>query len=279
MVGHLVALYLEERGYDVVGASRRRAPVRNWVYCDVNDADALARLLAQGEFDIVVNAAGLLVAECEAHPDRAVYVNAYVPRLLSELTKEHGGRVVQLSTDCIFAGNTGPYTEASVPDGTKLYARTKFLGELDDGRNLTLRNSVIGPDIHEDGIGLLNWFMKQEKEVDGWTRAIWTGLTTLELAKVIEKASQEGATGLVNMVPDCPPICKHDLLGLFNDYLRGGSVEVSASDWFVSDKALTRTNYDFAYDIPCYEDMVREMASWIRNHEDLYPGYYQQRGL
>lgn len=274
MVGHAVALYLQEQGNYVVGYSRRPAPIKNTVAGDVYDTDLLESTISEGDFDAIVNAAGLLVVDCKASGERAVYINAYLPHLLASLTEGTKTKIIQLSTDCIFEGNTGPYTEASWPDGRKLYARVKALGELDDGKNLTLRNSVVGPDINEGGIGLLNWFMKQEGSVDGWDKAIWTGLTTLELAKVIEAAMEHDATGVVNMVPEGPAISKYELLRLFNSYLRGSELEIDRTDYFDSDKTLVRTDFSLPYRAASYEDMVREMAKWIASHRDIYPAYY-----
>lgn len=176
-----------------------------------------------------------------------------------------------MSTDCVFSGHSGPYTEDAVRDGETFYDRSKAMGELEDEKNLTLRNSIVGPDINEKGIGLLNWFMKQS-EVNGYTKAMWTGLTTLQLAKAMEKAAEVKAHGLVNMVYD-KNISKYDLLCLFNHYLRDDKIIIHPYDGFSADKTLVRTNFDFDYRIPDYETMVAEMASWIKNHKELYPHY------
>ena len=141
-----------------------------------------------------------------------------------------------------------------------------------DGKNLTFRNSIVGPDINEGGIGLFNWFMKQTGEIRGFTKAMWTGMTTLQLAKMMEKAATVHATGLYNMVPD-HAISKYDLLGLFNRYFRDGKVGIEPYDGFVCDKTLVRTRFDFPETVPDYEVMVREMADWVRAHRELYPHY------
>lgn len=177
-----------------------------------------------------------------------------------------------MSTDCVFSGASGNYTEDSLRDGTTFYDRTKALGELEDDKNITLRNSIVGPDINPEGIGLLNWFMKQNGEIKGYTKAMWTGMTTLQLAKIMEKAAEEKAYGLYNMVPDCN-ISKFDLLGLFNKYLKGGKTKILPFDGFIADKTLIRTRFDFGMTVPDYETMVSEMAQWMFEHKDLYPHY------
>ena len=177
-----------------------------------------------------------------------------------------------MSTDCVFSGKKGEYTENDLRDGKTFYDRTKALGEIEDAKNLTLRNSIVGPDINPNGIGLLNWFMHQTGTINGYTKVMWTGLTTLQLAKAMEAGLDEDAHGLYNMVYK-EPISKHDLLCLFNKYLRGGNVEITASDKAVSDKSLKRTRFDFDYIIPDYERMVSDLAGWMRAHRALYPHY------
>ena len=122
------------------------------------------------------------------------------------------------------------------------------------------------------GIGLLNWFMQQPGPVKGYTGAIWTGLTTLELAKAMEYEAGEDAAGLVNMVPE-GSISKYDLLRLFNRELRGGSVEIVPDAGLQLDKTLVRTNFEPTYRPKPYPEQVREMAEWVRSHRDLYPHY------
>ena len=136
-----------------------------------------------------------------------------------------------------------------------------------------MRNSIVGPDIKESGIGLLNWFLKQKTSVNGFTKAIWTGQTTLQLAKTIEMAAQNNVTGLFNMVPR-ESINKYELLKLFNKYIREDEIEIRPVDTFVIDKSLVRTNYNgFEYEIPDYETMVKELGVWMRNHKNIYPHY------
>lgn len=274
MAGHTVSLYLQERGHDVIGFSRRPAPfLKQSIKGDAFDRVAVERSIEQVEPDVVVNAIGLLVADCERYHDRAVYLDAYVPHMLAALSEKHGARVFQLSTDCVFRGDTGPYTECSASDAEEFYGKVKALGELRDGRNLTLRQSIVGPDLSADGIGLLNWFMKQGGAINGWRHAIWTGLTTLELAKVIEACAAEGTSGLLNMVPDGAGISKYRLLSLFNDYMRAGEVRIQADDSFSCDKSLVRTTGTCSFAPEPYEDQVRELASWMREHSALYPHY------
>lgn len=273
MAGHTVAIYLKERGYHVVGFSRRGVPfLEEQVVGDARDEALLAEAIGEGEFDAVVNCVGVLNQYAERDPEGATYLNGELPHVLARICEGTHARVFHMSTDCVFAGNTGPYTEDSVPDGETVYDRTKAAGELNDGRNLTLRCSIVGPDMRPDGIGLLNWFMAQKGPVKGYTGAIWTGLTTLELAKAMECAALEGARGLVNMVPP-EPISKYNLLRLFNRELRGGRVEIEPDGAVRLEKTLVRTNYDCSFRPKRYAEQVAEMAEWICAHAGLYPHY------
>ena len=146
------------------------------------------------------------------------------------------------------------------------------MGEINDSKNLTLRNSIVGPDIKQKGIGLLNWFMQQHGEVNGFTGAMWTGQTTLQLAKTMEAAAMNKVSGLINMVPSSN-ISKYELLKLFNHYLRNDELTINPIEGVVADKTLIRTNHEFKYLIPDYDTMISEMAEWMKAHKELYPHY------
>lgn len=273
MAGHTISIYLKERGHRVVGLSRRGVSfLDEQVVGDVRDGALVAEILSEGEFDIAVNCVGVLNQYAERDPRGAAYLNGEFPHVLARLTDAMPTRVFHMSTDCVFAGNTGPYTESSVSDGLTVYDRTKAMGELNDSKNLTFRNSIVGPDTDPAGIGLLNWFMAQEGSVKGYQNAIWTGLTTLELAKAMECAASEGVSGLVNMVPQ-GSISKLELLRLFNERLRGGFVEIVPDREFKLDKTLVRTNFESVFRPKGYSEQVADMAVWIHKHRDLYPHY------
>lgn len=273
MAGHVISIYLKEQGHEVVGYSRRGVSFVESIEGDVKDTSRLEGVIAAGHFDTIVNATGILNQYAEKDRDAAAFINSFLPHFLAKITQDTSVQIIQMSTDCVFSGkNAGiGYTENSPCDGESFYDRSKALGELNDGKNITLRNSIVGPDINEKGIGLLNWFMKQD-EVKGYRCAMWTGLTTLELAKVIESAAQKRAHGLVNMVYE-ENISKYELLKLFNHFIRNDEVVIHPSDDISVDKTLIRTNYEFDYMIPSYETMVSEMAKWMENHKILYPYY------
>lgn len=273
MAGHMISTYFMEQGNEVVGFDRSAVKhCSQGIAGDAQDKDLLVSVIREGGFDAVINCIGLLNQFAENNHALAVYLNSYLPHFLADVTAQMPTRVLHMSTDCVFSGKRGGYTETDLRDGETFYDRSKALGELEDNKNLTLRGSIVGPDMNPKGIGLLNWFMQQKGTIKGFTKAMWTGQTTLQVAKTMEAALREGATGLVNTVPDCS-ISKYDMLKLFNHYLRHDEVEIVPFDDFVADKSLVRTRFDFTYRVPDYETMIAEMAEFIANHKALYPHY------
>lgn len=272
MAGHIIALYFKEHGHDVIGFARSKSDFIDTIIGDAYDINLLSESIKAEEFDAVINCIGLLNQFAENDKAAAAFMNGFLPHFLVKVTDDMPTRVIHMSTDCVFSGKTGPYREDSFPDGTTFYDRSKALGEIRDNKNLTLRNSIVGPDIKARGIGLLNWFMQQSGEVNGFTSAMWTGQTTLQLAKTMEAALNMNAVGLINAVPSTN-ISKYELLKLFNHYLRNDEIIINPIEGIVADKTLIRSNNDFPYVIPAYDTMVREMSEWINNHKELYPHY------
>ena len=274
MAGHMISLYLKERGHDVLGFDLTKSKLVDSVVGNALDAEFIKNLVGTNKFDAIINCIGLLNQFAERNKADAVYLNAYLPHYLAQLTEGTNTQVIHMSTDCVFSGKRGKYIENDLRDGTTFYDRSKALGELEDDKNITLRNSIVGPDINPNGIGLLNWFMQQHGRVSGYTGAMWTGQTTLQLAKTMEAAATRKAYGLYNTVPNCS-ISKCDLLRLFNKYLRTADdkIEILPEDKMATDKSLLRTNWDFDYEIPDYEKMIVELGEWMKTHKDLYPHY------
>lgn len=272
MAGHIIAIYLKEQGHEVVGFARTPSDFVKTIVGDAYDTELIARCISEGNYDAVINCIGMLNQFAENDKAAASFLNGYLPHFLVKATEGTNTQVIHMSTDCVFSGKTGPYTEDSLPDGSTFYDRSKALGEINDSKNLTLRNSIVGPDIKQKGIGLLNWFMQQFGEVNGFTGAMWTGQTTLQLAKTMEAAAKAKVSGLINMVPSTN-ISKYELLKLFNHYLRNDELIINPVEGVVADKTLIRTNREFDYQIPDYDTMVREMAEWMKAHKELYPHY------
>lgn len=272
MAGHIITHYLLEQGEKVDGLERRELSYCKTYNMDVTHFDELQKIIEQNNYDIIINCIGLLNQNAEDNVDLAILLNSYLPHFLAKVTKNMKTRVFQMSTDCVFSGKRGRYTENDFPDGETFYDRTKALGELNDKKNLTFRNSIIGPDINENGIGLYNWFMRQVGEINGFEKTIWTGVTTLTLAKAMYRASYENLTGLYNLVNN-EVISKYGLVNLFNKYSKKCLI-INKVDGIVQDKSLYRTRNDFSFEVPSYEQQVKEMLEWVNSHKELYSHYF-----
>jgi dTDP-4-dehydrorhamnose reductase len=274
MAGHTVAIYLKEQGHDVITFSRRPFPFCENIIGDITDFKLVEDVIKKEVYNAVINCVGILNENAENNKHQAVLLNSYLPHYLSYITKNSRTKIIQMSTDCVFSGKTGNYNEKSLRDGEKFYDRSKALGELENNKDLTFRNSIIGPDMNRDGIGLFNWFMKQSGVINGYTKAIWSGVTTLTLAKAIEKATRDNLVGLYHLVNN-EAISKYELLKLFNKYFKNNQLIIIKNDDVVVNKSLANNRTDFDFIVPSYEDMIKEMKEWVMNHKELYPHYFE----
>lgn len=266
MAGHMIKEYLTQKGYDVYGTFREKEEKNleaNEFYLDAFDKEKLEEILKKVKPDFVINCIGILNQFAENNPDIAIYVNGYFPHYLDRLSEKYGYKLIHITTDCVFSGKKGNYTEDDFRDADSYYGRSKAIGEVNNNRTLTFRTSIIGPDINKDGIGLFNWFMKQEGKIRGYSNVFWSGVTTLELAKAIESSFGQNISGLIHLVNN-EKISKYDLLKLFSKYMNK-DIEIEKYEDYFSDKSLIRTKEDFSYKVPKYEKMIEELSEWIKN--------------
>lgn len=273
MAGHTISLYFKEKKHSITTFSLNPFPYCENIIGDAMDVNKLKQVLIEKDYDAIINCIGLLNQSAETDPSRAIFINSYLPHLIVETLKERKTKLIHMSTDCVFTGNTGPYFENSLRDGRTFYDRTKALGEVDDSKNLTFRNSIIGPDMNKEGIGLFNWFMKQNSKINGFTGAIWTGVSTLTLAKAMEQAISDDLCGLYNLVNN-ESISKYNLLLLLNKYFKNDQLKIDKNDSLQLDKSLRNTRTDFSFEVPSYEQMIIEMKEWVNNHTALYKHYF-----
>lgn len=256
MLGHMVHKYFEQLGVYELYNSVYRTPLNNQsIICNVKDQDAVSELFKQTKPEVVINCVGALMQESKNNPASAIYLNALFPYVLKDLCNTYDAKLIHVSTDCVFSGKKGAYSEEDFRDADDVYGRSKALGEVFDAPHCTLRTSIIGPEL-KDGTGLFHWFMKQTGEVKGYTKAYWSGVTTLELAKAIHKAVQNELVGLYH-VTNGEKISKHDLLHLFNKH-RINSLNIVPCDIYKADKSLNKSS-KFDFSITNYEQMIKEL--------------------
>lgn len=273
MAGHMIFRYLNKYSdFDVFDIARANSDHKPTYELDVSDFGSLGNILKRDKFDIVINCVGILNNFAVEHPDEAILLNSYLPHFLVKHGKEAGFKVIHISTDCVFSGNEGSYREDSFKNGVGLYAQSKALGEIEDEVNLTIRTSIIGPELKKNGIGFFNWFMQQSDRVDGYNQAFWSGVTTLQLAKnIIEIINTPLLTGLIHLT-NGNRVNKYDLLIMFNTIFNRG-VAITPYPDFKVDKSVINTRTDVKFSIPNYLTMISEMKDWMFENKFLYKQY------
>ena len=229
---------------------------------DITDDTALERALGQAKPEAVINCVGLIKQRDEASDEAlTLRVNAEFPHRLAKRCGEAGARLIHFSTDCIFAGTKGNYTESDPSDAADLYGQSKHQGEVADAHSVTLRTSVIG---HELGtnLALLDWFLSQRfQAINGYTKAIYSGFTTLEMARIVDRilTQHTDLSGVWHVASE--PISKFGLLQLCREKL-GWEGVIEPNDEFVCDRSLNgdRFNEATGYTPPSWEAMISELT-------------------
>ena len=273
MAGHVIKTYLESLGtYDVWGLARGIDSGQKLINLDVSNTKELESILDSDSFDVVINCIGLLNKTAEDNPELAVWFNSYFPNLLSSLGKKYNYKLIHISTDCVFSGKQGSYREQSFKNGIGFYAQSKALGEVVNTKDITLRTSIIGPELKQSGIGLFHWFMNQTDEIYGFTDAYWSGVTTVELAKGIDAAIKQDLTGLYHFVNNSK-ISKYNLLNEINTVFKDGKTKIIPKSDYKVDKSLICTRTDFTYKVPTFKFMIEEMKEWMVMYSAFYAHY------
>ena len=252
MLGNAVfRLFSESSDIEVYGTARSAGRLESFdqalrsrisIGVDVERQDHLVRLFDRVRPEIVINCIGLVKQLIEAeNPLAALPVNALLPHRLARLASLIGARLVHVSTDCVFTGRQGNYRESDAPDALDLYGRSKLLGEVDYDNAVTLRTSIIGHEL-ASAHSLVGWFLSQQGRVRGFTRAIFSGLPTVELAYLIRDyvIPRPGMRGLWHV--SSAPIAKYDLLHLVKRAY-GRDNEIVADDRLVIDRSLDSSRF------------------------------------
>ncbi len=227
---------------------------------DIRSLERLIEVMADFRPEAVINAVGIVKQRADSKESiPSLEINALLPHRLTVLCKGIGARLIHLSTDCIFSGKKGSYQESDPSDAEDLYGKTKYLGEVHEANSLTLRTSIIGRELSRH-TSLLDWFLAQTGTVKGFTRAIYTGFTTLEMSRIIEKMLLEypDASGVYQVSSD--PINKYELLLLIREKL-GLDIEIIPDDAFCCDRSLDSSRFraEFNYTPPTWPAMIEEL--------------------
>ncbi|MCD5384394.1 MAG: SDR family oxidoreductase [Candidatus Pacebacteria bacterium] len=272
LIGHQVYNYLNENSsYELYNISYRKKLVDDTILLDIRDEKELINNIENIKPDIIINCIGILIGGANKDPENAIFINAYIPHRLMRLADDINAKLVHISTDCVFSGDKKePYNETDDKDGKDTYAKAKGLGEIINEKHLTLRTSVVGPELKTNGEELFHWFMQQNETINGFTKAIWSGVTTLELAKAIKWAIENDITGLYHITNN-QSINKYDLLNLFKKYTKKDII-INKTDGKEVDKRFIDTRKDINYVIPRYDEMIKNMIELMKSNE-LYLQY------
>lgn len=272
MLGHIVYKYLKSLNkYEIYNTS---FPTKFWddsFLLDATDKLAVESYIQKIKPDILVNCVGILIKGSLQNPANAIYLNSFLPHNLAKILSEINGKLIHISTDCVFSGEKGRYSETDFKDARDTYGLSKALGEVEYDNHLTLRTSIIGPELKENGEGLFDWFMRQKGNVKGYSKAMWSGVTTLELAKVISLVISHNLSGIYH-VTDSQPISKYELLKIIKEKFDKTDVKLVAIDGKAVDKSFIDTRNELGYDIPNYTQMIAELRSFMK----LYSSYYSR---
>lgn len=271
MLGHQLLRHFRGRhevrvtlrlGHEAYEAHRLFEPSMTFYGVDATRTEVLLQVLAEFRPQAVVNAVGIVKQRSEAKEVIAsLEINSLLPHRLALLCRTIGARLIHVSTDCVFSGRRGHYRETDQPDAEDLYGRTKLLGEVSEAHCLTMRTSMIGPELSRK-TGLLEWFLAQRGQtVKGFTKAVFSGFPTVELARIIERVLTDVPTvhGLYHVA--ARPISKYDLLTLVRDRLRL-PIAIERDEMFECDRSLdaSRFDRDTGYSPPAWEAMIDNMV-------------------
>jgi dTDP-4-dehydrorhamnose reductase len=235
-----------------------KAQLLHGIYAD--QPDSLVAAFTQSRPQVVINCVGLVKQLASANdPLEAIPINAVLPHRLARLCELAQARLVHISTDCVFSGCKGMCSESDIPDAEDLYGRSKLLGEVSDRHTITLRTSIIGHELGRDH-GLIGWFLSQQGRVKGYTEAIFSGLPTCELARVVRDHVIPNADlhGLYHVAAE--PISKHDLLQIVNR-IYGNALQIDPDDRLKINRSLDASRFKQAtgYVAPAWSDLIAQM--------------------
>lgn len=277
MAGHVVYTFLNETNkYDITTVCHSGKIGNKSYELDIYDTDSLISIITEEKPEFVINCIGVLIRGSKNNPANAIYVNAYFPHLLSKVVHEklQNSMVIHISTDCVFSGKEGNYKDSDIKNALDTYGMSKNLGELINDKDLTIRTSIIGPELKTNGEGLMHWIFSQRQTgfLNGYQKSIWGGITTLELAKVINYAIEKDIKGLYQ-VSNNKGIDKYTLVSNII-YEFDLPIKVNAIDGIVCDKSIINsTKPECNYPVSSYEEMIKELHEFMKTHRFLYKQY------
>jgi len=271
MLGHQLFFTGIHLGLDIDVIARNRtlllAKTRSDFYnrihiCqDVKDFIQLEKTIKGIKPDVLINCIGIVKqSHLSNNYIESITINSLLPHYLEQLGTKYNYKLIHISTDCVFDGSKGMYKEADSPNATDLYGKSKNLGEVDYGSGLTIRTSIIGHEITKPTHGVIEWFLSEDNSIEGYKKAIFSGLTTYELSIVIFNTilKSDLSAGLYHVAGN--PISKYDLLSLTAE-IYNKQIRILPSDQLVIDRSLNPAKFAglTGYVAPSWQQMIQEM--------------------
>ena len=265
MAGNMIYSYLSSLNkYSIVTIARTNSPFPvDYTMEVIEGSYDLEAIISKEKPDIIINCIGVLVKYSSQYPIKAYIINSLFPKYLATITHNTKTKIIHLSTDCVFSGTRGNYLDTDMPDGIGPYASTKSKGEIRNDKDLTIRMSIIGPELKDNPTGLFGWFMAQSGKVKGFSNCMWSGITTLCLAQNIDEIIGCNLTGLYQLTPNYK-ISKYKLLKLIQKVWKRKDITILADKSMVHNKTLLSSHRsNFKPIMPeNYEEMLKEMKEW-----------------
>ena len=270
MLGNAMMRVMSENAkFNVFGTIRSESAKRfftseigNKLIIDINidNLESILKAFAIAKPVVVINCVGLIKQLASADdPLQAIPINALLPHQLARICAVAGARLIHMSTDCVFSGAKGGYVESDNSDALDLYGKSKFLGEVDYANAITLRTSIIGHELNSQR-ALVNWFLKQNNECNGYTKAIFSGFPTVVLAQIIRDfvIPKPELTGVYHVA--AKPISKFDLISLIAE-VYGKKINIIPNDDLIIDRSLNASRFTqvTGYEAPSWLDLIKQM--------------------
>tara|TARA_Y100001970_G_scaffold77700_1_gene98840 strand:- start:65324 stop:66196 length:873 start_codon:yes stop_codon:yes gene_type:complete len=270
MLGHMLFFHLKKnKKFEIFDLSFRKKLNSKSLICDVHNISDFKKILKSIKPEIIINSIGILPQDPNFNKINSISINSLFPQKLKEISEEFNSKIIQISTDCVFDGKRGKYSENDTPNESKTYGITKFMGEIKGNKHLTLRTSIIGPELKKDGKGLLHWIFNEKGKIKGYNNAIWGGITTLELSKVIEHCIIYNISGLYH-VTNGESISKYDLLNIVKREFKLNKIEIIQDSSIIYDRSLISERSDVNYKFSSYDKMISELSLFYSTNKDLY---------
>tara|TARA_B100002019_G_scaffold259207_1_gene244435 strand:- start:17984 stop:18853 length:870 start_codon:yes stop_codon:yes gene_type:complete len=269
MLGNSILRYFKSKNkLNVIGSIRSSKTPQKLNFYDeyivknlnIEDENNLREVMQRYCPKIIINCIGLVKQiDSSTDPIKAIQINSLLPHRLTSICESVDAKLIHISTDCVFNGKKGMYNESDDPNATDLYGRTKLLGEIIDSKNITLRTSIIGHELSTKH-SLLEWFLSQDEEINGFDKAIFSGLPTVELSRVIHDfvIPNKHLNGLYNVSSE--PINKFELLSLISDQY-SKKIKINVDSGLVINRSLNSSKFQdqTGYKSPSWKDMIYEM--------------------